>query len=91
MKSCNVRSSLRVRLYNRGGWREISHVGSVGSDARIGKTKIKKKHCIAAQRPPLLQKLYPGLYLQLTIVSVQSETVSFSGPYWSSDVMAFFL
>ena len=33
-------------------------MGSEGSDARIGKTKIKKKHCIAAQSPPLLQHFY---------------------------------
>ena len=27
---------------NLGGWRGIGHVGSEGSDARIGKTKIKR-------------------------------------------------
>ena len=65
-------------------------MGSEGSDARIGKAdKDKNETLYRSATSTSIATVVLELYLQFTIVSVQSVTVSLLGPYWSSDVMAF--
>ena len=50
-------------------------MGSEGSDARIGKTKIKK-NTVSQRKVRLYCNIFTGIILKYTVIGVYSATVS---------------